>query len=206
MVHISFFCHTKVAQWWFKKSMVMKIQRTEKGRSELAPGVRTLGQRERTFLLLVDGRQTLSEISRALGGYATELGARLIAQGYVEPIRPPEIPSQRNPGVNNPSEKVAAKLAKPVGAQTAAVSADSFEGKRSLATVRMFLFDISERMFSRRAPELAIQFREALRNAKDRESMLAVSREMLGEVERIAGADRADSISERLAMLLPAEV
>jgi hypothetical protein len=70
----------------------------------------------------------------------------------------------------------------------------------------MFLFDISERMFTRSAPELAVQFREALRNAKDRDSMLAVTREMLEEVERVAGASRADSISERLAMLLPAQV
>jgi hypothetical protein len=36
--------------------------------------------------------------------------------------------------------------------------------------------------------------------------MLAVSRDILDEVERVAGASRADSISERLAMLLPAEV
>lgn len=36
--------------------------------------------------------------------------------------------------------------------------------------------------------------------------MLAGTREMLEEVERVAGASRADSISERLAMLLPAQV
>lgn len=183
----------------------MKLQKTEKGRSELAPGVRTLGQRERTFLLLVDGRKTMPEISRVLGGDAAALGARLIADGYVEPIHQARTTSHRDHSVHSPSEKAVAKLAAPVGAQTGGVSADSFEGKRSLATVRMFLFDISERMFTRRAPELAVQFREALRNAKDRDSMLAVSREMLEEVERLAGADRADSISERLAMLLPAE-
>ena len=33
--------------------------------------------------------------------------------------------------------------------------------------------------------------------------MLAVSREMLVAIERMAGADRADAISERLAKLLP---
>jgi hypothetical protein len=184
----------------------MKLQKTEKGRSELAPGVRTLGQRERTFLLLVDGRKTLSEISRALGGNTTALGAQLIAEGYVAQTDPPGTTSHRSHNVHSPTEKAVAKLAAPLGAQTGGVGADAFEGKRSLATVRMFLFDISERMFTRRAPELAIQFREALRNAKDRDSMLAVSREMLEEVERVAGADRADSISERLAMLLPAEV
>jgi hypothetical protein len=69
----------------------------------------------------------------------------------------------------------------------------------------MFLFDISERMFARQSPQLALQFRDDLRNAKDRESMLEVSRQMLSEVERVAGAARADSISERLAMMLPPE-
>jgi hypothetical protein len=33
--------------------------------------------------------------------------------------------------------------------------------------------------------------------------MLAVSRDMIGEIETVAGHERADSISERLAMLLP---
>jgi hypothetical protein len=84
-------------------------------------------------------------------------------------------------------------------------SADAFEGKRSLATTRMFLFDICERMFVRRDPALATRFRDALREARDRESMLAASREMIVEIERIAGHERADSISERIAMLLPPE-
>ena len=69
----------------------------------------------------------------------------------------------------------------------------------------MFLFDICERMFARRNPGQAENFREALRNAKDRETMLAVSREMIGEIEKAAGHERADSISERLAMLLPVQ-
>jgi Mg2+/Co2+ transporter CorC len=58
-------------------------------------------------------------------------------------------------------------------------------------------------MFARRNPEMAERFREALRNAKDREAMLAASRDMLEEIEKIAGHERADSISERIAMLLP---
>jgi hypothetical protein len=33
--------------------------------------------------------------------------------------------------------------------------------------------------------------------------MLAVSREMVADVERLAGSERADGISERLARLLP---
>ncbi len=36
------------------------------------------------------------------------------------------------------------------------------------------------------------------------DTMLAASRQMLEEIEKIAGHERADSISERIAMLLPA--
>ena len=93
----------------------------------------------------------------------------------------------------------------PDTSQAIQVAADQFEGKRSLATTRMFLFDICERMFAQRNPEMAEGFREALRNAKDRETMLAASRQMLEEIEKIAGHERVDSISERIAMLLPAD-
>ncbi|MDQ3271027.1 MAG: hypothetical protein M3Q12_02500, partial [Pseudomonadota bacterium] len=85
------------------------------------------------------------------------------------------------------------------------VSADQFDGKRSLATTRMFLFDICERMFSRKHPELAATFRDALRDARDRDAMLDASRRMIEEIEKITGHERADSISERIAMLLPDE-
>ena len=44
----------------------------------------------------------------------------------------------------------------------------------------------------------------AWRHAKDRESMRAVSREMMAQIEAMAGHERADSIAERIAMLLPA--
>ncbi len=69
----------------------------------------------------------------------------------------------------------------------------------------MFLFDICERMFARRDPALAERLREALRNAKDRDAMLAESRLMLEEIEKVAGFERADSVAERIAMLLPPE-
>ncbi|MCY1537090.1 hypothetical protein D9M68_725750 [compost metagenome] len=67
----------------------------------------------------------------------------------------------------------------------------------------MFLFDLSERMFTPRDPQLALRHRDALREAKDVETMLAVSRRMLLDIERMAGTERADAISERLAKLLP---
>lgn len=111
--------------------------------------------------------------------------------------------------INSAKEATTAEQRKnfpsPETTQSIRSSSDQFEGKRSLATTRMFLFDLCERMFARLDPQRAEFHREALRNAKDRESMLAASRVMITDVEQLAGADRADSISERIAMLLPPE-
>ena len=67
----------------------------------------------------------------------------------------------------------------------------------------MYLFDTCERLFVRRDPVLAQHFREALRAAKDRESMLDVGDAMLEEVAIAAGPDRAASLRQRLEELLP---
>ncbi len=182
----------------------MRFQKTEKGRAELTPGVRTLGQRARTFLLLADGQKTIADIGCVLAGDVHALAQDLVAQGYLDGAAPPHTRSNGKGSVPV-SEKSATKSAISSPHHAPTVAADQFEGRRSLATTRMFLFDISERMFARQSPQLALQFRDDLRNAKDRESMMEVSRQMLSEVERVAGAARADSISERLAMMLPPE-
>jgi hypothetical protein len=187
----------------------MKLQKTEKAKAELTPGVRNLGQRERTFLLLADGERSLQDIAKVLQGEVESLAQRLINDGYVQEKAPLQIvvPKTSSRAARNGAQmvKTAQKADANSQPESPAVSADSFEGRRSLATTRMFLFDICERMFARRAPELAEQFREALRNARDRESMLAASRDMIDEIEKLAGHERADSISERIAMLLPPE-
>jgi hypothetical protein len=69
----------------------------------------------------------------------------------------------------------------------------------------MFLFDICERMFSKKAPTLAQQYRDQLRQARDRESMMALARDIIVKVEEFAGSERADGLSERIAMILPQE-
>ena len=168
----------------------MRLQKTEKAREELSGGLRRLGRRERNLLILADGQKTMQELEFLLKDEARGLAALLIQDGYLTGINltPPET-----------SRKAAEVPAVP------SVSADPFEGKRSLATTRMFLFDICERMFARRAPDQAQAFRDAFRGARDRESMLLVARDMMEAIEQIAGAERADSISQRLAMLLPVE-
>ena len=193
----------------------MRLQKTDRARAELKPGVRTLGQRERTLLLLADGSKTVSDFRPLFAGDGEQIALQLLKDGFLEahpaggkttsfvPSRPAPlvVEAPRPAAVATPREE----FPSPETTQAIQVSADSFEGKRSLATTRMFLFDMGERMFARRNPALAEQFREGLRNAKDRESMLAVSREMMVQIEAVAGHERADSIAERIAMLLPAE-
>jgi len=175
----------------------MQLQKTDKARAELQGGSRTLGQRERALLILADGKTTVHAVDHLFNGQAQILAHQLIEAGYLVGIdleRPATLRTAAQPAPPAPAPEPAS-----------ANAADRFEGKRSLATTRMFLFDICERMFVRRAPEQAEAFREALRNAKDRESKLAAARDMIAAVETIAGPERADSISERIAMLLPPE-
>ena len=160
----------------------MQLHKTERARAELKPGTRTLGQRERTLLLLADGQKSMLDFRPLFNGDGEEIALRLLRDGFLE------VPTDDSLRTHIPATHIAA---------------DAFEGKRSLATARMFLFDICERMFARRNPETAELFREALRHAKDRDTMLVVSRNMMEEIEAIAGYARADAISERLAMLLP---
>ena len=197
----------------------MQLHKTSRARAELKPGVRTLGQRERVLLLLADGSKSAQDFQPLFGGEGEKIALRLLSEGYLE--------RQTAPAPTKASASAPAKAPAPVRLKTRPVpepavitpselpsissfgpppaGADPFEGKRSLATTRMFLFDICERLFARRNPLMAEQFREALRNAKDRKTMLATSRLMLEHIEMLAGHERADAISERLAMILPDE-
>ena len=188
----------------------MQLVKTEKGRSELQAGKRTLGQRERTMLILADGKNTVQTVSQMFNGEAMEIALQLVQTGYL--VAPGGAAPANSPGIAAPAPANSSALpptpapSLPEAAPSSPAStSDSFEGKRSLATTRMFLFDICERMFVRRDPAQAETFREALRNAKDRETMLAAARDMIAAVEAIAGHERADSIAERIAMLLPPE-
>ena len=206
----------------------MPLLKTEKAKLELSCKQRRLSVRERSALFLADGIRTREELIWLLQGDAGMV-QKLIADGYLVPAeslskqaaakltdfaasRPVPLPLAQDRATQR---TILAPLAGGVpssfsGLDTiakpaATSSSDTFEGKRSLATTRMFLFDIVERMFVRKMPELANSLRDQLRAAKDRESMLVIAREIITIVEEIAGPDRADGLSERLAMMLPSE-
>lgn len=170
--------------------------KTDKARDELQSGQRTLSQRERALLLMADGRRSLTDFSPLFANRseAEQALQALMSRGYLH--YPQATPASA------PTAPAAAmdRAAEPAQAATAA---DHFDGRRSLATTRMFLFDICERMFVRRDPRFATQMRDALREARDRDAMLTIAALMLSEVEKTAGAERAESLRERIERLLP---
>jgi hypothetical protein len=194
-------------------------QRTSKAVHELKGGQRNLSLRERACLLFADGKRTARDLADAVQESHLELIEKLVAAGYLEPVaaigatakaRPPtdDAPGQLmrvDSSTDDWRVQTVKGLIEPrASAPVAAHAADEFAGRRSLATVRIFLLDLNQRMFSRRDPALAERFLLGLRNATDREAMLSVSREMLVEIEAAAGPERADSIAERLAAIVPA--
>ena len=172
--------------------------KTDKARNELQGGQRTLTQRERALLLMADGRRSLTDFSPLFPNRdeAERTIQALIDKGYLQGPKAAAAPAE-SPAPPAPSPIPAVE---PIQVATAA---DTFDGKRSLATTRMFLFDICERMFVRRDPKFALQMRDALREARDREAMLTIAALMLTEIEKTAGAERAESLRERIDRLLP---
>lgn len=175
----------------------MTIRRTAKADEELRPGTRTLGLRERSILLLANGRRTTAELVMLLDPASKALLSKLIGSGYL--IAP-------EAGLHTAAQTIVANAVSFAAPAVAAPPADTFECKRSLAATRMYLFDLCERMFTRREPQQAERFREALRTATDRGTLLAAARDMLQLIDQVAGAERAESIHQRIAMLLPPEL
>jgi len=168
--------------------------KTDKARDELQGGQRTLSQRERALLLMADGRRSLTDFSPLFANRteAEQAIQALMSKGYLQDAQAVAAAAVPTP--------MPVPAADPIRIAT---SADTFDGKRSLATTRMFLFDICERMFVRRDPKFALQMRDALREARDREAMLTIAALMLSEIEKTAGAERAESLRERIERLLP---
>lgn len=184
--------------------------KTDKARDELQ-GQRTLSQRERALLLMADGRRSLSDFSPLFSTRdEADLALQaLVRRGYLQDPQAVAVATAQAALAARTAHVAQATQAAQAAALPAAdpvhvtTSADSFDGKRSLATTRMFLFDICERMFVRRDPKFATQMRDALREARDREAMMTIAALMLSEVERAAGAERAESLRERIDRLLP---
>ena len=162
----------------------MLLHRTDKARRELSPGVRTLSLRERSLLLLADGKP-LADMQAMYNGMGAQMVDHLLRDGYLAAQAADPAPEATAPSLETPPEPT--------------------EALRSLAGTRMYLFDLCERLFARRDPALARSFHAALRAARDRQSMLQVGEALLAEVTQRAGPERAQGIRERLEQLQPPE-
>ncbi|ADX45194.1 hypothetical protein Acav_1272 [Paracidovorax avenae ATCC 19860] len=176
----------------------MLLLKTDKARLELSPGVRTLSLRERSLLLLADGRPA-AELEALYHGAGKDIVARLLADGYLVQAGGAAAPAPA-PAAAPSTAAVTRQAPSQAPPETPPAPSNAL---RSLAGARMYLFDICERMFARRNPALAQNFLEALRGARDRDSMMDVSEALLEEIELLAGPERAAIVRQRMEQLLP---
>ena len=179
------------------------LLKTEKGREELRPGQRSLGQRERAVLLLADGQQAEAAIAALFDGEGQRLIDQLLQQGYLQRAAQP---AQDSGAADRPSVDAATHATAEPLIAAPSTHGEAFLGAPSLASARMYLFDLSERLFAPRDKALAQRYRESLRQARDASAMLAVGLRLIEDVHTLAGAERAERIRQRLAKLLPQEV
>lgn len=64
----------------------MLLQKTDRARIELRLGVRTLGLRERSLLLLCNGNKSLMDLRSMFDGEGEQIVLNLVRQGYLEPV------------------------------------------------------------------------------------------------------------------------
>jgi hypothetical protein len=179
---------------FFRDRASMLLQRTEKAHHELSPGVRTLSLRERSLLLLADGKP-LAALQAMYNGIGAQMVDHLVREGYLTQLAATQTPAAPEPVVALEPISAPAPVPETPPAPT--------EALRSLAGTRMYLFDLCERLFARRDPDLARSYHAALREARDRHSMLKVGEALMAEVAKVAGDERAQGIRERLAQLQP---
>ncbi|WP_333905011.1 hypothetical protein [Delftia acidovorans] len=169
----------------------MLLQKTAKALEELQPGRRSLPLRERSVLLMADGR-TEEQLQQVLGAQAGELIEQLIASGHLQRLADQAAASSPQTPSMAPA---AAKESTPPGPAATL----------NLAGTRMYLFDMCERMFANRHEDKAQVLRHLLREARDLEALQAAALQLLQTVQEHAGDERADVLRERLRHLLPQE-
>ena len=162
----------------------MLLLKTDKARQELAPGMRTLSLRERSLLLLAEGKP-LAELRAMYSGGGAEIVEHLLSQGICRCLHP------RCKTLTPPAPQPSALRPEAV------TPPEPSDHLRSLAGARMYLFDICERLFARRDPALAQHFHSALRAAVTG-TACCVGESLLEEVSQLAGPSEAETIRERM--------
>lgn len=179
----------------------MLLQKTAKALEELQPGRRSLPLRERSVLLMADGR-TEEQLQQVLGAQAGELIEQLIASGHLQRLSGQAAESSTPAHAHSQAQPQAPSMA-PAAAKESTPPGPA--ATLNLAGTRMYLFDMCERMFANRHEDKAQVLRHLLREARDLEALQAAALQLLQTVQEHAGDERADALRERLRHLLPQE-
>ena len=178
----------------------MVLQKTAFALQELQPGSRQLPQRARSVLLMAGGK-TLDELRALLGGDLAALALQLVEQGYLQ-FTKTGTPTTAAPSAAAPVVAAAAvSTPQAADAPTPVVT----PGCPQMAGMRMYLFDLCERMFANRHEVLAQSLRAQLREARDLPTLRQAGWALLDAVQTHAGQERAASLRQQLALLLDGE-
>lgn len=177
----------------------MVLQKTAFALQELQPGSRQLPQRARSVLLMAGGK-TLDELRALLGGDLAALALQLVEQGYLQ-FTKTGTPTTAAPSAAAPV--VAAAVSTPQAADAPAPVVTPAHPQ--MAGMRMYLFDLCERMFANRHEALAQALRTQLREARDLPTLRQAGLALLDAVHTHAGEERAASLRQQLAVLLDGE-
>jgi hypothetical protein len=165
----------------------MPLSKTDKARAELALSRGELNRRQRTLLLLADGRKSADELVSMVGGAEAADVELLLQQGY---LSDPTLVA-----------RTAAAIDRAPPALSMRTDSSSDEERRlrlNAAATKMFLLDMTERSFAQRDPALRQTLRMLLGAARDEQGLMAAADQLLIHLAVHAGEDRAAGVRQQL--------
>ncbi len=165
----------------------MKIIKTEKGRAELQSQNRQLNQAQRMMVILANGQTRLHTLEKMYEGKGKLFLQDLLDQGY---LTFPPIPD------------AGTDIVIPTNIAPSPTMVDSFANGMNQAGAKMYLLDLSERFFAKQDKALCLELRQKIAPCKEIIQLLEAAQELLMHIQIVAGIERAQSIQNKLEILL----
>ena len=161
--------------------MTSLLIKTELARRALAPGIRTLSPKERMLVLLADGQRSVQDLLDTVAGATAELLNDLVSRGFLSSAA-----SSMSAG-GSPAPAAAAPRSDAAPGQT-----------RSAAAAKLYLLDVSERVFARADPPQWERLRDMLREVRDEAGLRPAIEQVAQAIGRVAGEERAAAVRREL--------
>lgn len=173
----------------------MPISKTDKARAELALSRGELNRRQRTLLLLADGRRSADDLLAMVGGAEAGDVRTLLEQGY---LSDPTITPIKAPVAITSTASASAPAPAALSLRSDATHDDERRLRLNAAATKMFLLDMTERSFAQRDPALRQTLRMLLGAARDEQGLIAAADQLLIHLAVHAGEDRAVMVRQQL--------